>query len=53
MGNLAVVFLKAVDGRAIAADPAARFFAWRAWRFEEVTDDVRRGALQPKFYDNR
>jgi hypothetical protein len=53
VANLAYHYLDAADAKAIAADPAARFFTYRDGAFAEVTEAVRSGSLKPRFHVNR
>ncbi|HZZ94228.1 MAG TPA: hypothetical protein VFE23_16830 [Usitatibacter sp.] len=53
VSNLAYFYLKSVDGRAIAEDPKARFYAYDGHTFNDVTADVRSGRRVIHFYDSR
>ena len=53
VGNLAVYYLRIPDSDAVRRDPGSRFFEFDGQRFVEVTDAVRDGRRQVRFYDNR
>jgi hypothetical protein len=53
LGNLIYYFLVIPDAPAVAADPAATFFAWKDNRFVDVTSEVRSRQRVVRFINNR
>jgi hypothetical protein len=53
LGNLIYYFLVIPDEPAVAADPAATFFAWKDNRFIDVTPEVRSRQRLVHFINNR